>query len=72
MTNLIKYKLEVEKVYMVENLEIKNVLLVILDGLFGTAFEKRFSQNLIFFLFRINMFLMFSNHFDVLISKIIF
>jgi len=42
-----------------------------IDYLFSNAFEKRFRKNLNFF-FKINMFLMFSNHFDILISKIIF
>jgi len=36
------------------------------------AFLKKFENFLFFYLLQINMFLVFSNHFDVLMSKIIF
>jgi hypothetical protein len=39
---------------------------------FGSAFEKNLNLNFIFFFAEINIFLMFSDHFDVLMSKIIF
>ena len=43
-------------------------------NLFVFAFQKRFWKNLNFFfsLLQINIFLVFSDHFDVLVSKIIF
>jgi hypothetical protein len=46
------------------------------QGMFVFAFQKRFWKKLnfilFFILFQINMFLVFSNYFDVLMLKIIF